>query len=84
MPLYVIYDGYANYYSWLVIVARRNIPKNLFLLDRVICQPKLVIGKCTSARMEGISPSTDINTSKVGRESDKNEFLKAKCYSLPC
>ena len=43
-----------------------------------------MIGKCTSARMEGISPSTDINTSKVGRESDKNEFLKAKCYSLPC
>ena len=33
--------------------------------------------------MEGISPSTDINTSKVGRESNKNEFLKAKCYSLP-
>ena len=42
-----------------------------------------MIGKVTSARMEGISPSTDINTSKVGRESDKNEFLKAKCYSLP-
>ena len=34
MPLYAIYDGYANYYSWLVIVARRNIPKNLFMRPR--------------------------------------------------
>lgn len=83
MPLYVIYDGYANYYSWLVIVARRNIPKNLFMIPRNM-PVQTGDRKYTSARMEGISPSTDINTSKVGRESNKNEFLKAKCYSLPC
>lgn len=92
MPYLNDYDGYANYYSWLVIVARRNIPKNLFMRPRNmpvqtgdrkshICSYE---GQQISLWRVIISPLTDINTGKVGRESNKNEFLKAKCYSLPC
>nr|DAP42291.1 MAG TPA: hypothetical protein [Caudoviricetes sp.] len=43
-----------------------------------------MIGKVTSARRRGVSPLTDINTGKVGRDSGERYFLKAGCCSIPC